>query len=97
MKYTKSLFENQDDTTCYVCGSNQYIQRHECFYGRAYRDKSKQYGLWVNLCMKCHDQVHFGKDHSLDLELKREAQRRFEQKHGHTKFMQIFDKNRLED
>ena len=97
VKYAPSLFDGQDDTKCYVCEGNQYVQRHEIFFGRAYRNKSKQFGLWVNLCMKCHDIVHFGKDHSLDIQLKQEGQRKFENKFSHQKFMDEFDKNRLED
>ena len=95
VKYEPSLFDNQDDTSCYVCGSNIYVQRHECFYGRAYRNKSKKYGCWCNLCMACHDKVHFGKDHSLDFKLKQDAQRLFEKKYSHEFFMNEFDKNRL--
>lgn len=95
VKYAPSIFDNQNDSECIVCGSNQYVQRHEIFYGRAYRNKSKQYGTWVNLCMGCHDQVHFAKDHSLDVKLKQEAQIKFEQLHGHDKFMEVFNKNRL--
>ena len=45
--------------------------------------------------MGCHDQVHFAKDHSLDVKLKQEAQIKFEQLHGHDKFMEVFNKNRL--
>ena len=95
--YHPSLFMDQDNTECYVCGSNIYIQRHEIFYGRAYRDKSKRFGLWINLCSACHDKVHFGKDHSLDIRLKQEGQKRFEEVFSHEKFMAEFDKNRLED
>lgn len=95
VKYHPSLFYGQEDIECYVCKSNQYIQRHEVFYGRAYRDKSKQYGTWVNLCSACHNRVHFGKDHSLDIRLKKEAQKLFEEVHSHEKFMTVFDKNRL--
>lgn len=93
--YSPSLFCGQDDTECYVCGSNQYIQRHEIFYGRAYRTKSKHYGCWVNLCSACHDKVHFGKDRSLDLKLKQEGQKMFEEIFCHKIFMEVFDKNRL--
>lgn len=93
--YAPSLFWGQDDTECYVCGSNQYVTRHEIFYGRAYRDKSKRFGCWCNLCMSCHDKVHFGKDHSLDLKLKQEAQKKFEKYYNHEQFMEEFDKNRL--
>ena len=96
MKYAKSLFEHQDDIKCFVCGSYKYVQRHEIFFGRAYRNKSKQYGCWVNLCMACHDKVHFSKDHSLDIKLKKLGQEKFEMLYGHTKFMEEFDKNRLE-
>ena len=38
--------------------------------------------------------VHFNKD--LDLELKKLAQKRFEEKYGHEKFMAIFGKNYLD-
>ena len=97
VKYHPSLFYGQDDVCCYECGSGYDISRHEIFYGRAYRDKSKQYGLWINLCYKCHNEVHNGKDHSLDIRLKQEGQKRFEEIFSHEKFMAEFDKNRLED
>ena len=95
IKYSPSLFENQNDEVCYVCGSGIYVTRHECFFGRAYRNKSKKYGCWCNLCMSCHDKVHFGKDHSFDVRLKKDAQRLFEQKYSHEFFMNEFDKNWL--
>ena len=95
VKYAPSLFNGQDDTECYLCGSNTYVQRHECFFGRAYRNKSKKYGCWCNVCMKCHDKIHFGKDKFLDIKLKQEAQKRFEEIYSHEKFIEIFDKNRL--
>jgi len=94
LKYHPSLFYGQEDTECYFCGSMINIQRHEIFYG-PYRQKSKQYGLWVNLCSACHDQVHFGKDRTIDNMLKQEGQKRFEEIYNHEKFMEEFDKNRL--
>ena len=45
--------------------------------------------------MKCHDKVHFSKDHSLDERLKKEGQKRFEEIFNHEKFMEEFDRNRL--
>ena len=93
--YHPSLFADQNDIYCYVCGSTLYVTRHEIFFGRAYREKSKQYGLWLNLCMSCHDKVHFGKSHALDEKLKKEGQKRFEEIFNHEKFMEEFDKNRL--
>lgn len=43
---------------CYMCGRSGILQRHE-IYGNAYRDKSKEFGLWVWLCQECHHEVHF--------------------------------------
>lgn len=99
LKYSESILavkgQKQDDTHCCLCGSTQYVQRHEIFYGRAYRQKSKKYGLWVNVCQACHDKIHFGKDHSIDRKLKQGAQECFEELYGHTLFMTEFDKNYL--
>ena len=106
MKYAKSLFDNQDDYKCFAsdlkerhkdCGKSGVINRHEIFYGRAYRDKSIKYGLWVNLCYACHEKVHCGKDHSLDEKLKQLGQTKFEETHTREEFMSLFGKNRLED
>lgn len=96
VKYAPSLFDNQNDLKCYECGSYWRIQRHEIFYG-PYRQKSKAYGLWINLCQECHDQVHNGRDRSLDTKLKQAGQKRFEEIYNHEKFMMEFDKNRLEE
>ena len=93
--YQPSLFYGQNDTQCFLCGSRQYINRHEIFFGSAYRKKSQRYGLWVNVCMSCHDKIHFGKDHSLDEHLKKQGQKRFEEFFSREKFMEEFGKNRL--
>lgn len=97
VRYAPSLFYGQEDVKCYLCGSYHDITRHEIFFGRAYRDNSKQYGLWVNLCGDCHWEVHNGKDHSKDVRLKQEGQKRFEEVHhgNRNKFMYLFGKNRL--
>ena len=95
VKYSPSLFSGQDDKYCFVCGSTQYVQRHEIFFG-AYRNKSKEYGLWLNLCSSCHDKTHFAKDHSLDIKLKQLGQAKFEETHTREEFMSLFGKNRLE-
>lgn len=44
---------------CYLCGRrDRKLDRHEIF-GGAYREKSKQDGLWVLLC---HDDCHLGRN-----------------------------------
>ena len=63
-----------------MCSSNHWYDkpdRHEVF-GGAYREKSKELGLWVLLCH--HEHHIFGRDavhnnRAKDLELKQEAQR----------------------
>lgn len=59
---------------CYFCGKwDERNQRHEVYHGVAYRTKSQNLGIWVNLCKSCHDRLHH-KDASLDLRLKTEIQ-----------------------
>lgn len=43
---------------CYWCGTvDGKIDRHEIYHG-AYRQKSKELGLWVPLCHSCHMRLH---------------------------------------
>lgn len=58
---------------CYVCYKRGDLVRHEVIHG-AYRDRSKKYGLWINVCPACHDKIHFT-DGKLDRLLKENAQR----------------------
>lgn len=41
--------------------------------------------------------VHGKNGHELDMQLKRECQKRFEELYGHDTFMDVFKKNYLED
>ena len=54
--YAPSIMQKAD--RCYMCGRSGILHRHE-IYGNAYRSKSKAFGLWVNLCPDCHNEVHF--------------------------------------
>ena len=88
----------QDDMSkCLICGSTHNLQTHEVFFGSANRQKSIDYGCYVKLCAYHHNTsnngVHY--NHALDLNLKKFAQRRFEEKHGHEKFMEVFGKSYL--
>lgn len=91
---SKSLFS--DEKVCYVCGSPNNIHKHHV-YQAANRKNSEQYGCWVYLCAWHHNMsnegVHFNR--LLDVELKREAQKRFEELHSHEEFMEVFGKNWL--
>lgn len=42
---------------CYHCDKYKDTARHEIF-GGPLRSKSKQYGLWVNVCPTCHAEIY---------------------------------------
>lgn len=82
--------------TCLICGSSQGLELHHVFYGYGLRQLSDKFGMVAVLCRECHRGgrgVHL--NHELDLELKQEFQRRFEQTHSRQAFMAIFGRNWL--
>lgn len=81
-----------DLSTCYICGRPR-DHLHEVFFGTANRQKSKDYGLVIPLCARCHDMVH--RDPKLRLKTQQKAQQKFEETHSHTDFMKIFRRNYL--
>lgn len=89
-KYAPSIIS--DEPYCFLCGGTGYLQRHEIFFGRN-RQNSKKYGTWVNLCMACHDKVHFSKDPKLKIKLWEIGQRKFEEKYSKKAFFNVFGKD----
>ena len=88
----------QDDMSrCLICGSANKLQTHEVFCGSANRQKSIDWGCYVRLCAFHHNAsnncVHY--NHAMDMNLKKFAQRKFEEKYGHEKFMEVFGKSYL--
>ena len=82
------------DHDCYVCCRRiPNLQRHEVFHGSD-RTKSKNFGLWINVCPECHYRIH-NCDGSLDLKLKSEAQGIAEAHYGwtHDDFRRWFRKS----
>lgn len=95
----KSIMEPKGCKTCYACGREGIdLEEHHIFYGTANRRLSEKYGLKVHLCIPCHrgsrTGVHEG-NAELDHKLKIVAQKTFEQKYSHEKFMEVFGKNYL--
>ena len=45
---------------CFVCNRQVETARHEIYHG-SFRQKSKELGLWVNVCPKCHREIHEGR------------------------------------
>ena len=59
------------------------------------------WGCWVWLRADWHTMGDYGVEgqdgHELDMRLKRECQKRFEELYGHDTFMAVFKKNYLDD
>lgn len=86
----------EDMKHCYICGSS-VVQIHHVFGGTANRKISDALGYVVPLCPMHHTGckgVHANRE--LDLKIKRDAQRVFEQKDGTRKdFRKLFGKSWL--
>ena len=91
-KYANSILQDETDIWCYECGSTNYVQRHEVFFGDD-RVASIKNGTWVSLCQSCHDKLHFGKDDSLKKKLWKEARERFIELYSEDKFNKTFSKS----
>lgn len=90
----------QDEKKCYITGSTVNLHRHHIYAGGR-RKISEREGFWVYLVGWLHNQsnqgVH-GKDgHELDIKLKQDCQRAYEQTHTRDEFMALIGKNYLED
>lgn len=88
----------QDSKKCWFCGRTSYLHDHHIFFGPN-RKNSEKYGMKVWLCVRHHTVEQTGVHHNrvMDLRLKRIAQSKFEEIHGHDKYMEVFGKNYLED
>jgi hypothetical protein len=95
----KSIIQENKDN-CFNCGRYGNLERHHCIHGIANRPKADKYGLTVYLCASCHrgtNGVHGKNGHGLDIQLKRIAQKKFEEKYSREKFMETFGRNYLDD
>ena len=92
--YAPSIL-NERDGECFVCGRGGDLARHEVFFG-SNRERSKELGLWINVCPECHAEIH-QKDKSLDRGIKEIAQMKAMDHYGWDKkeFRQHFGKNWL--
>ena len=77
---------------CALCGRPRE-NLHEVFFGTANRQKSKDWGMVMPLCQRCHSKVH--RNAKLRLKTQQEAQQKFEAKYGHEAFMEVYKKNYL--
>lgn len=92
----KSIINNGQ--YCYVCGKPKN-HTHHCIFGskRALADKD---GLTVPLCAECHNLIHTSSDpfyEGIQLDLKRIAQRKWEEKNGTREdFIKRYGRNYLD-
>ena len=96
MGYKPSIVQRVTDQRCFLCGRcDGKLDRHEIFHG-AYREKSKELGLWVTLCHPCHMVLHH-MGRSYDSRLKRIGQTvaMREYKLSIESFRKLFGKNYL--
>lgn len=88
----KSIIPGDKPGVCFVCSRIGSTDVHHMLHGTR-RAKADEYGLTVNLCPNCHRQIH---DKGInDLALEKLAQRQFERKYGHHKWMLEFGKSYL--
>lgn len=90
----------QTEKRCYITGSTYNLHKHHIYAGGR-RQISEANGFWVYLIGELHNQSSYGvhgKDgHALDLKLKQDCQRIYEQSHSREEFLRLIGKNYLED
>ena len=88
----------QSEKKCYITGSTYNLHRHHIFAGGR-RQISEREGLWVYLIGQLHNQSHEGvhgkNGHALDLKLKQDCQRKYEETHSREEWMLLLGKNYL--
>lgn len=94
--YATSILPTKDGT-CYLCGNRTETVRHEIYYGTANRRISKAAGAWVNICPRCHAEVHRNPNAGLDLTLKRKGEYYYTIADGnnHVRFINTFGRSWL--
>lgn len=90
----------QDKKECYITHSRTGLHKHHIYMGYN-RKKSEKYGFWVWLRYDWHNGadygVHGSHGHELDMKLKRDCQKKFEETHSRKEFMKIIGRNYLDD
>ena len=98
-----SILHDKSSRTCYLCvalhdnwNEHRILDEHHVF-GGPNRKNSEEYGLKVYLCNDHHiygpEAVH--NNARIRHEMQRMAQREFEKRYGHAKFMEVFGRNFL--
>ena len=93
----KSILQNKKES--YISGSTYNLEEHHIFFGTANRKISEKQGFKVWLTSEEHRGTYgvhgkYGRD--LDIKLKRDAQRKYEETHTREDFIKLIGKNYLD-
>ncbi len=89
---------------CYLClhrhgmFNSRNLHKHHCFHGTANRSLAEEDGLFINVCVNCHelDRKAIHNDHDTDLYIMQQAQMMYEKKLGSREdFIKRYGKNFL--
>ena len=87
----------QHEKYCYISGTEKNLHLHHIYFGTALRKISDENGFWCYLTAKYHNAsnkgVHFNRE--LDLHLKRECQKKYEETHTRAEFMALIGRSYL--
>lgn len=89
----------QTERECFITGATTGLHRHHIYFGNPNRKISEKNGFWVWLRQDWHNGASYGVhfNRSLDLELKRMCQQKFEETHTRQEFIRLIRKNYLEE
>lgn len=83
---------------CYITGETENLEKHHIYFGSR-RKTSDKYGFWVWLTPEMHrgtNGVHGKNGHEIDIFLKTECQKKFEETNDHDTFMKLIGRNYIE-
>ena len=79
---------------------NVPLEQHHIYHARGQRTTSDRHGFWVWLTPEWHrgtQGVHGRDGHNVDLLLKQDCQRKFEETHSREEFMKLIGRNYLDE
>lgn len=94
----KSILQNRKES--FLSGATYNLEEHHIFFGTANRKISEKYGLKVWLTTEEHRGtygVHGKYGKLLDKQLKKAAQKKFEETHTREEFIKLIGKNYLDN
>lgn len=86
---------------CYLTGAEYVpLEKHHIYFGKKQRAISDKHGFWVYLRPEWHRGnygVHGKHGHDVDLLLKRDCQKKYEETHSRQQFIDLVGENYLDE